>query len=211
MVDVTDPALPVILDSFDTPAFAHNVEVAGAHVYVADETSGLYVIDASDPTFLFLADTYSSADETLDVDIVGDRAYLADRAAGLRILDISNPSNLPVRGRVRHCGQRPASLRRGRARVRGRTEETGISVIDVSDPSQPAQHLTFDTAGSARSLFLRREHAYVADGTGGLAVIEIAHELVPVRSGARACWEVVTRSPSQGTRPTRPSGTRAST
>ena len=41
---------------------------------------------------------------------------------------------------------------------------SGIDVVDASDPTQLVQHLTFDTAGVARSLVHAGIHVYVADG-----------------------------------------------
>ena len=45
VVDVRDPASPVIVGRMDTPEFASDVTIVGGYAYVADKKSGLHVID----------------------------------------------------------------------------------------------------------------------------------------------------------------------
>ncbi|MDP6796866.1 MAG: hypothetical protein QGG33_03490, partial [Candidatus Krumholzibacteria bacterium] len=57
IVDVSDPAAPLIIGSVDTPDTAFGVAVAGNYAYVADRYSGLQIVlrqcdDDSTPVFL---------------------------------------------------------------------------------------------------------------------------------------------------------------
>jgi LVIVD repeat len=46
-IDVSNPANPVLLGSYDTPSDATGITVSGAVAYVADHGSGLQIIDAA--------------------------------------------------------------------------------------------------------------------------------------------------------------------
>ena len=45
IVDVTNPALPVLVDTFDTPDYAAKLSIGGSLAYVADGFSGLRIIE----------------------------------------------------------------------------------------------------------------------------------------------------------------------
>jgi len=81
---------------------------------------------------------------------------------------------------------------------------TGLTVLDVSNPANPAQVGTVDTPGDATAVQVAGHYAYVADGPGGLRIVDVAdptqprlvgHFLIPQRAmavgvaGARA-WVI---------------------
>ena len=49
VIDIGEPASPVLVGACDTPGYAGELAVSGTLVFVADEGSGLQVIDVSDP------------------------------------------------------------------------------------------------------------------------------------------------------------------
>ena len=51
--------------------------------------------------------------------------------------------------------------------------DSGLAVIDISDPTNPGTPVYKDTTGDARGVFVSGDYAYVADGESGLAVIDI--------------------------------------
>ncbi|MCG8455387.1 MAG: Ig-like domain-containing protein, partial [Holophagales bacterium] len=52
--------------------------------------------------------------------------------------------------------------------------DRGVSVLDVQDPAAPLEAATVETAGRARALALEGDLLAVADGEGGLALIDVA-------------------------------------
>lgn len=44
IIDITDPAHPILAGGYNTPGYAEDVVVAGNYVYVADYTAGLQVV-----------------------------------------------------------------------------------------------------------------------------------------------------------------------
>jgi len=61
--------------------------------------------------------------------------------------------------------------------------ETGLLVIDVSDPNNPNLVGSIDTPGDAKSVFTSGSYAYVADYTSGLRIIDISSPSNPYEVG----------------------------
>ncbi|MHA1960691.1 MAG: hypothetical protein ACW99U_10685 [Candidatus Thorarchaeota archaeon] len=51
--------------------------------------------------------------------------------------------------------------------------DSGLAIIDISDPTNPGTPVYEDTSGSARGVFVSGDYAYMADRTSGLAVIRV--------------------------------------
>jgi len=79
VIDISDPANPVIFGSVDTPGNAYGVAVAGNYAYVADESAGLQVIDISDPANPAIAGSVYTPDNAYDVTVAGNYSYVASR------------------------------------------------------------------------------------------------------------------------------------
>ena len=73
--------------------------------------------------------------------------------------------------------------------------DSGLQIIDISDPANPFIVGTCDTPGSALGVYVAGDYAYVADGYSGLQVIDITNPTSPsivgscdtVGSGAGVC------------------------
>jgi hypothetical protein len=63
-------------------------------------------------------------------------------------------------------------------------ENSGLQVIDISDPTSPLSAGSFNTSGYAQGVAIAGDHAYVADGAYGLQVIDISNPTVPLLAGS---------------------------
>ncbi len=145
VVDVSDPADPVLLGTSDALGTMEKVEVVGNLAYVAG-LSGLFILDVSDPRdpeMIGLFDT-AGIGNGYGVDVVGDLAYLADGLGGLQIVDVSNPTSPTLRGsltsaiyalNVRVVGNLAYVAGRG----------LGVHIVDVTNPAAPSLHSSFAT------------------------------------------------------------------
>jgi hypothetical protein len=64
---------------------------------------------------------------------------------------------------------------------------SGLAVIDISDPTNPGTPIYEDTTGEANDIYVSGDYAYVADGGSGLAVIQVRKRFdmeVPIISNA---------------------------
>jgi hypothetical protein len=79
-------------------------------------------------------------------------------------------------------------------------EQTGLQVIDISEPTQPRVVAACDTPGIAGAVKLHENRAYIGDGQGGLQIIDITNPLQPARLGGRTFGTYVGGSEVIGSR-----------
>ena len=65
------------------------------------------------------------------------------------------------------------------------TEQSGLWVVDVGDPSDPRTANLFDTWGSADALAVANGHVFVADRSGGLVVVRSAAAMAALEKERR--------------------------
>ena len=94
VIDVSDPAYPVLAGALDTPVFAENVVLSGKYAYVADgQNGGLRVIDVHDPYKPVEVGAYDVQGYAGNLTVQDTRVYLADGDGGLRVVDVSDPAH----------------------------------------------------------------------------------------------------------------------
>lgn len=86
VIDVSNPANPQRVGSYDTSGSAYGVAMNGNWIYVADGNSGLQVIDVSDPANPPRVGRYDTKGTAMSVAVSGNYAYVADDDWGLMIL-----------------------------------------------------------------------------------------------------------------------------
>ena len=100
IVDVSNPAAPVVRGSFATPSGCQGIDV-GVHVYLACELMGLFIVDVADPDAPTLVGTLRpSGSDLRDVAVNGTVVYAASYNGELFVISIANPAT-PVRVAVR--------------------------------------------------------------------------------------------------------------
>ena len=87
--DVTTPAAPKLVGSWDTNTDTHDVEVEGDLAFVANE-DGLQVVDFSDPTAPTPVASLATAGPATRVFLNGDQAWVV-ASPGIVAIDLSNP------------------------------------------------------------------------------------------------------------------------
>ena len=96
-LDVANPAAPVQLGGYHSPALLRAIARRGDHLYVTDMWNGFTILDVSDPASPSVAGVYQST-ERLGINhwgiaVDGDGiAYLGAGSAGLELVDVSDPA-----------------------------------------------------------------------------------------------------------------------
>ncbi len=120
--------------------------------------------------------SYDTKSYVHDVAISDPYAYVAARAEGLLVLDISDPTSPSLVGQAHTSGLAVrVALAPPYAYL---ANDTGLLVVSIDDPTQP-QQLTQVSTTKAESVALEGNHAYLADGSGGLRVFDLQHPEVP--------------------------------
>ncbi|HNS51843.1 MAG TPA: right-handed parallel beta-helix repeat-containing protein [Anaerolineae bacterium] len=176
VVDVSEPAQPVVVGWVRTTLTGEirEMDVRGRIVYTVNG-GGLELFDVTDPTQPALAGRivlgYSQG-----VVVSDGLAYVADELAGLEIVDVSDP----------HAPALLGSLAIGSAfdvAVAGSlvylVHDGGLSIVDVSEPTQPVEMSFVETSPDARAVVVSDGTAFVADGGQGLSVVDVSNPYQP--------------------------------
>jgi hypothetical protein len=190
VIDVSIPAAPLHVGSYNTSKDANRVAVSGGYAYVADREAGLQVIDVSDPTNCVAVGGYDTSGSAAGVAISGNYAYIADYSDGLQVIDVSDPTKCVWVGGCDTDGCAIGVAVSGNyAYVADLT--TGLQVIDVSDPTNCVWVGSYPIA-SAEDVAVSGNYAYIAGFSDGLQVIDVS---VPTN----CVWVGEHRFPAPGT------------
>lgn len=174
IIDISDAKNPREISATRINEIAGGIWVVGKYAYIANGKDGLMVYDISDPEKPSRKARCDTPEWAYGVYVRGDYAYVADLNAGLQIIDISSPRDPEI------MAEYPARMA-FRVSVKGSCAYVvenldGIRVIDVSDPENPLEVGYYDTPGYALDVHVDGRYAYVADGNGGLWIMEYTGE-----------------------------------
>lgn len=207
IVDMQNPAYPVLLSSLDTHS-ANSIVVRNNYLYLADGREGVKIIDVSDPSQPSIV---SSVDDIYGVEIAlsGNYAYVSDYPWSLTVVDISNPlspvyvssatpaptpdGQTPVTTQVPPEYPPPTETphpnewRPGDIAVTGNTSylRTGIEpplrIYDISIPSAPVVVQTEYIA--ATDFCISGQYLYCSNNGNVLVIYDISEPAAPVLAG----------------------------
>ncbi|NUQ37108.1 MAG: PQQ-binding-like beta-propeller repeat protein [Caldilineales bacterium] len=194
IVDISDPAHPVVIGNYLTEGYAQDVAVASGYVYLTNTPvwdgsgwsgSGLHIVDISDPANPKQMTVYDTPGWEFGVAVVGDTVFVADGDGGLRILDVSDKTAPKEVGATYTAGY-ALDVAVGEGVVYVAEFDKGVGVVDVADLSNPREVKVIDTPGKARHVTVNDGTVYVGDGNGGLRILDVSAALEPVEIGAFA-------------------------
>ncbi|MFZ6026298.1 MAG: LVIVD repeat-containing protein [Chloroflexota bacterium] len=175
--NASTPAAPIQASSYgdytppDNPIgmFMHN-----GNAYIADGSGGLQIINAFPPTPVPVG-SFAMPGHTWDVAGYGNHVYVANGAYGVRVLNITNQSqptqvalfDTPGDAQgivVASINSNPYAFVADGAH--------GVRILDIATPSAPDESAFYDTGGSAIDVSVNGTYIYVADGLGGLVILQ---------------------------------------
>lgn len=188
VVDVSNPAAPVLVTTQDTPGYAWDVAVEGDVLYLADGDQGVLLLDIVDPSNPISLATVALDGVARGLALRGGVLYVANES-GLRILDVAVPTAPVVLGGLDLGGvSRAVDVREDYAVVANQSSR--VTVVDISDPVEPGVVGSVHTRPSssrAADVQVRGSLAYVADGSsglGGLKAIDFSRPETPYVLGS---------------------------
>ncbi|MBW6514734.1 MAG: hypothetical protein K0B87_08265 [Candidatus Syntrophosphaera sp.] len=88
VVNIADPANPVLVSNFDTTGYATSIDIKGSLAVVSSGGGGIYLFDISNPENPVLKQNLISAGYTNNAKFHNDRLVVASRDQGILIYDI---------------------------------------------------------------------------------------------------------------------------
>ena len=171
IINVSDPENPEEAGFCETPGNAYDVVVVGDYAYVADDTEGLRIIDISNPEEPEEVGNCDTDGHARGVDIYNDCAYIADFENGFQIIVINDPENPEY---VWGCDTDGEAL----------SVDAGFLIAFLADNSHirvivydmingpPEVIRSVETPGQASDVMVIGDHVFVADGDGGLRIMD---------------------------------------
>lgn len=172
--------------------YATAVAVQGAYAYVGSQDS-LFVVDISNPARpVVQGQSLQLSGAVLDIDIQNDLAYVAAGSGGLYIFNISTLSSPRKVGTFTDFqSQGYATAVRGVNTYAYVTADDGFYILDVSDPTAPAQRGFSAINRGGNDVEVAGNYAFVAAQFSGLRLFDISDPSNPLRVGDYRANELV--------------------
>lgn len=142
VVDVSNPALPLIVGSASVSGGPRDIEVVGNYAYIASTSNGseLVVYDISNPLLPVVVDTLNLAgnDNGIALDVDGTVLYMVRQGGTQQVvsIDITDPTNVSVLDTINATGSsRDIEVEDGFAYVSSNSDTSELEIFDISDPS----------------------------------------------------------------------------
>lgn len=187
LVDVSDPTNPAQVGSIDVGTEFSSVAVNGSTLALSAAFTQLRVYDVRDPGAIELAEQIEVG-ATADVEFVGNLMYVL--GSGLAVYDVSDLASVVEIGsseqgggdRLTIVGEHAYSL----------TQSSGISIYDVSDPTQPAYvDVSYSATAGGRFDLLGADGTMFVMDNPLLYQINLSDPSAPIRE----CWQYVGGTP----------------
>lgn len=175
IMDVSDPTDPVVVGSYDSEREVYALDVKGNLAYLLSRWD-LKVVDVSDPAAPAVLGVMDVPEYGYRIDVEGGFAYLGTWGGdNLHVVDVSDPAAMTVVASL-PTGSTPhdVSVVGDRAYVAERT--TGLLVVDVSDPHQPAAmgRVAMTEDACMRVLAPGGDLVFAGDGYGGTKIVDVS-------------------------------------
>ncbi len=182
VVDVSAPAAPAEVVSYQTSGETLGVAVVNNLAYMTSAARGLNIVDMaqSPPTLVGQAELDAYPQQVV---VKGDHAYIAASVSGLRIVDVSNPG-APEEVGFLSTGDyfNDVDVRNDRAYVA--LYFGGLGIIDISTPATPVMLSYLEPAqGNGNRVVVQHPYAYLAKRSHGVSIYDISDSNAPVETG----------------------------
>ncbi|MBT7617379.1 MAG: T9SS type A sorting domain-containing protein [Calditrichaeota bacterium] len=190
IIDVSNPAEPRLLGTYDSPGQTREIAVSGEFAYLADDQGSLRIVDVSDPTHPRETSFWRHQDHNIRASAIvfrDDVVFMMDENYHMiRIIDVSDPANPEYFGEVSSSWAcYSADFLGDRLFVSSRDE--GLVSFDVSNPQDinaiRNSRVRYDTQGYVWDVKISDGLAYIADGEFGMRIINIEDPQNPEEIG----------------------------
>jgi len=176
VIDVADPSRPVETATVATGADPAHCVAANGLVYVSVQNLGLVILDPADPTDPRVVGGIDDPEITY-FDANGALGLLGRRGLRLDVVDLSAPAKPIVVGTLVSATPQiviQILLRDRLAYIAGEGFWKGLSVVDVSDPSNPAVRGRFVAGAAGGTVALLGDTAYMSGWSEGTHIVDVA-------------------------------------
>ena len=170
IIDVSNPAAPQEVGSFDKNYSFTSVSVSGSIAYATEYYGKLFIINISNPGDPYKIDSLKISNYTSKQYLSGNYVYSTDNN-GLKITDVSNPSAPNVAAYFSATYGRDVFVSGNYAYLTNGSG--GLHILDVSNPAKPIESGFYGTGGynTLLGVAVNGIYTYVADASNGLSIL----------------------------------------
>jgi len=173
LLDVANSLAPSVTGQW-VSVWAHDVAIDSSYGYVANGGSGLAILNSSDASQVSSYDTPGVA---FAVAVAGNTVYVADGPGGVQVLDVSAPAAPSlISNFITDSSAVGVEIVGSRLYV---ATDSGITVVDVSDPGHPVLYAKSEIPVKSLSTALSGSQIVASDNKGGLAILDITDYVPP--------------------------------
>jgi len=176
--DISNITSPQLLgEYFGHTGNASDVEVVNNTAFLASGSRGLKILDISDPVNITELGVSGNAFDATSIEIKDNYAFITDLNDGLTIYDFSIPSTPATISKVDTFSHAwDIKIDSNNAFIAA--NEYGLVIVDISNPIFPSVKGNIRTR-SAYNLDKYGQFVLLADGTGGIKIIDCGNLLFP--------------------------------
>jgi Tfp pilus assembly protein PilV len=156
IVDVSNPALPLVVGNAVVPGGLRDIRISGNYAFITstDNSREILVYDISIPALPVQVDTLNLSGSTngYALDLVGDVLHVVRQGSSVQYLtiDISDPTNISVLDSVNASGSsRDIEIAGDYAFVGSNSNPVEIEIFDISNPSNIQYETGYNLSGNA--------------------------------------------------------------
>ncbi len=181
-IDISNPALPVVVGTSTGFTDIEQIAVAGNYAYVGEHSSsyGFKVIDISDPAHPVNMGSVGLSRQVDQIRIKGTYAYVANYLDGMKVIDISDPASPTVVATLSGSYAYGLDIRGDYAYLALGVGGKHFEVVDISDPLNPTivSTPTFSSVDT-NHVYVDGRYAYVENWSDQLNIFDISSSTVP--------------------------------
>ncbi len=192
ILNTTFPNSPAYISNYNTSGSLF-IDVTNANIngiqyaFISNNTGGFIILNISNPQIPVLDTVLTFSNDRVLTSFIDQQDKIAYIGTYLGYIYIYNIANLPGSVSSLSVYQNNLSnvlgLRISGTVLYAATAVTGLELVGISNPSSPI-HLSYvNPPGSANSVAVNSFYAYVANGSGGIVIVDITNILNPVVKG----------------------------
>jgi hypothetical protein len=169
LIDLGDPAAPTEIGVLDTSSNFEALALANGLAFVADGV-GLRIVDVADPVHPSEIASLDLLGQAYDVALSGNFAVVAQDEQGVAVVDVATPTDPELVATFYYPGATRVATS-GELAIFSLGRE-GFGIFKLRDLDLPQEAVLSRTLGEALDLAVDDRALYVADGGGGMTVIQ---------------------------------------
>lgn len=173
--NISNDSLPYLKSIYDLPGKALNITVKNNYAYIANDSFGLRILNISSPDSLYEVGFINTNGSVKDLCIVGEYVFLACGLYGVMSINVQDPSNPIFIDDFTTAGE-CKSVNISDSMLYTTINDDLYAKRILSDGKFTYGGFYYSTSGEAQDVFVHNKIAYLADGTEGLKILDVADE-----------------------------------